>query len=164
MGVAWTVTPYIKENDMLVKNDCLLENWYGAHQGAAFCEKYYGDLVACGCKDKADIILAAYDNYTTAEDHGMSGLDCDLQERARDAWEDIVYGEGKVDGLPIGYEDDGSVWNYIEKEVKGIYRVNVMDSDNKVIESLGFTYKEEAESVAEAIENLTDYYVSVEEN
>lgn len=158
------VTPHIKESVMLVKNDCLLENWYGCHQDAAFCEKYYNDLVACGCGDKADIILDAYANREVSEKHGASFFDCTLQERARNAWEDIVCGEGKVDGLPIGYEDDGSIWNYTEKEVKGMYRVDVMDSDDKVIESLGFTYKEEAESVAEAIENLTDYYASVEEN
>lgn len=150
---------------MLVKHECLMKNWYGAHQDAAFCAEYYNDLIVCGCNDKADIILNAYSNYLASEKQGaMSGLDWHLQERARDAWEDIMSGQGKVDGLVIGNEDDGSIWNYIEKEIKGMYRVDVINSEGEVIESLGFTYKEEAESVAEAIENLTDYYATVEEN
>lgn len=78
-GVAWTVTPHIKESSMLVKNECLLENWYGSHQDAAFCEKHYNDLVSCGCKDKADIILDAYANREVAEKHGASFFDCALQ-------------------------------------------------------------------------------------
>lgn len=90
--------------------EVLLENHYGSHQPAVFCEQWQAELEEQALADAAQIILDAdhavsvlYDN---SNDPQLDGVDvARLTERAYCAWEKILEHFIPAEGYHLGYLD-----------------------------------------------------------
>lgn len=91
--------------------EVILENHYGSHQPAVFCEKYISNLTEQGLGDEAQVILEAdravsvlYDDPHSPE---LDGVDvASLTEQATCAWETILEAFIPEPGYRLGYLPD----------------------------------------------------------
>lgn len=94
----------------------VLENHYGSHQPAVFCEQFEAELEEQGLSDKAEIIIRS--DYLTdvlyyEEDKSeLEGVDhAALSERASCAWMDILDKFVPEEGFHLGYMPDSqALW------------------------------------------------------
>lgn len=95
---------------MSCEPEVILENYYGSHQPAVFCENYILNLAEQALDHEAQIILEAdrvvsvlYDNPNSPE---LAGVDvARLTERANCAWERILERFIPEEGWHLGYLD-----------------------------------------------------------